>query len=538
MLPSMESVAAAPGVPAQSRSRAITLLLLTAWIGFTVVLGLLYARVPPNPDQATFDYIGWIVGSGGHVYVDATEINFPGQMWINAVSTILFGHHVWSYRVFDYLMMLGGAFLLASLLRTKLGTARALLVVPLYQVAYVTAGWWMAGQRDIVASHLLFAAGLAYRARLRGASRGWLAAFALAVTYATLIRPTYGVFAFFIVLMDYLTRKENHRSVRMVIADGSLAAAVCIALLAALALGGWRSGALAAWHEGTIRFMSEVNTRESTHTGVMQKFVELLAGWHWYFGFAVAGAWLWWRDGRDRSALHLVATLALTVATSAEVLRKGFGYHWGGMLPVLITLDAYFIWWCIDFALQARTARRVALAGVVCGIAVLGMAKKVRGSLGPQIAWTSGAGSAREMFASLPSGVEGASYADVIDASEYLRATVPPQGTVMVLNRLVQLNFMSERRSPTRFPTIFMLIHAREGFSRVAEWTREVELAFAQRPPEVIVMTAGEENEEMILADPKPSPPVAVIRRELASHFRKEKAFGALEVYRRQRPGQ
>jgi hypothetical protein len=502
------------------------------WAAYTLFLGLLYTHLPANPDQQIFDYIGWIAHRGGRLYLDATEQNFPGKMWIHQLSTALFGNHVWSYRLFDYLLLLASVPFLVLPLRAELGTWRALLIVPFYQAMYVTAGSWMAGQRDIVAAPMLLAAALAYRVRARGAGRGWLWLFALGVVYAMLIRPTYLLFAPMLVLADALTARARGRSVRSVLADGAVAAGCCVGLLAVVVVGAWRSGTLAAWYEGSIQFNVEIYARSQTYRQITLQFLELIKSWHWYLAFGALGAGLWWRRGRDRFLFAIVVALAATAVLSAYVQRKGFGYHLAGLMPVLALFDVYFVWWCVGRALERRQLQATALAGVVCAVAVLGLGKKVLGDLGPQLRWLVGGSSWHAMLV----GHGGqTTYADIFDAAEYIRRTVAPEKEVLAWSRYVHVNFLAERRSPVRFITVGMMTSARAPFRSAPAWTAELAAAFASHPPEIIVLPERTRaDEEGLWTDANPSGPSRVFWQQLQTRYRHEIGFGGLDLFRLQ----
>ena len=75
------------GVPrggrAQPGSRRLLFVAVLLWLAMTPPLVLFYASIPPNPDQALFDYIGWISWQGGSYYSDAFEINWPAVFFVH-----------------------------------------------------------------------------------------------------------------------------------------------------------------------------------------------------------------------------------------------------------------------------------------------------------------------------------------------------------------------------------------------------------------------------------------------------------------------
>src|SRR3954454_23270700 len=105
----------------------LTIVLLIAYAIYSSVLGFLYANMPPNPDQAIFDYIGWVWIGGGVPYADAADINFPGAMALHALALLVFGNHLWSYRLFDYLALLAFVAVVSTFLARREGRGVALI---------------------------------------------------------------------------------------------------------------------------------------------------------------------------------------------------------------------------------------------------------------------------------------------------------------------------------------------------------------------------------------------------------------------------
>ncbi len=80
--------------------------LVVVWLAYSWLLAALYTHIPANPDQSIFDYIGWVAAEGGTLYVDAGELNWPGKMVMHWAAYELFGSSLWSYRRFDYALLL------------------------------------------------------------------------------------------------------------------------------------------------------------------------------------------------------------------------------------------------------------------------------------------------------------------------------------------------------------------------------------------------------------------------------------------------
>jgi hypothetical protein len=506
---------------------------LAAWVIYSVGLGALYIRLPANPDSAVFDYIGWMALKGSRLYIDVGEQNFPGQMWLQMASTALFGNHVWSFRLFDFVLTtVGAGALLALLLRAKARLA-ALAVVPLYQAMIANAGIWMSGQRDVTAALFLVAAGLAYVIHRERRRWGWLTLFSVLVVGAVLIRPTYAVFAPLLLTGELLSAIGDRPRLRAAVLDALGAAAIALALAATVFFTFWRTGALAAWYDLAIRFNVEIYSQSATIGDVTRSLLSMWGSWHWYVVFASCGAAMWWRDDRDRAIGLTVAAVAVTAVVSGYVQRKGFGYHFAGLFPVLAFFAAYLIARSIEQVRARFTPMRVALAVIVCGVALVGTAKKIWSGRRPQLEFYAGRLSERALLAGYEAGLPGFSDADALDAATYARNTTQPEDAVLTWSRAVQVNFLSERRSPTRFATVGMLSLAREPFSLARAWTQELSRTFQRCPPVLVLVPApGKGGQTEVWREPSPSGPTRVLRHALESQYVHERSFGTMDVYR------
>ncbi len=528
-----------PKIPTPERGKAPGPRLwpwIVAWGFYSVALVALYVKVPPNPDSAIFDYIGWMTLRGARLYVDVGEQNFPGQMWLQALSTALFGNHLWSFRLFDYLLGIAGAGALATMLALAGARLAALLVVPTYQAMVVNESVWMSGQRDIVAALLLAAGGLTFVIRRRGGGRLYVAVFAACMVAAVLVRPTYAAYAPILMTADLLFSGRERRRIAQGVADSAFAFGLSAVALCLVALAFWRTGGLAAWYELAVRFNLEVYAQRVSYADVTRRLLGVVGWWHWYLAFGAWGAWRWWRDGRDRSIALVLGSLVATVLISAYAQRKGFIYHVAGLLPFLAFFVAYLVASTIEKARAGFTPARASALVVVCCIVSLGTVKKLWTGRRPQLELYAGLRSEREVLAEYDAGPAGFSFADVVDAADHVRRTTESSATVLTWSRAVHVNFLSERPSPLRFATIGMLALARPPFSHAGAWAAELAEVLEKRPPEVILIPApgaGEEDEIWLQA--APSPAVAVLRQSLLTSYVLERSFGSMDLYRLRR---
>ncbi len=478
----------APDAPsARRRPRGLWWALGLAWAAWTVFLGVLYTGLPGSPDQSLYDYMGWVLASGGVPYVDVADQNWPGKMVLHAIATALFGNHLWSWRLFDYGLLLATCALLWGLARRTQGRAAAWAVVPLYQTMYVLGTGWFAGQRDVVAAPMLLMAVWAFLGRVEGGPRRLCVFQGLAMTGAILLRPTLGLLAPLLALVDGVTLRRTGRRLPTWLADHAAVAATMGAALAALALAAVPSGALAAWRDVSLRFVTEVYAGS---VGLGELALDttryVLGSWHWYLVLAGIGVVRWWR--RTPLAAAALGAVAVTTVVSLVVQRKGFGYHLGPLLPLLALGMAPLV----GASLRALVRRRAgdphpALAALVLAVVVAGFASKLERLYGPELAWRSGRMPHSAFLADHPAG-DGVSVADAVAAADHLREVVPPGETVLVWGTPVLVNYLAERRSPLRFASMALLSQPERDFSLYPAWREEIRRALAEHPPAAVLL--------------------------------------------------
>jgi hypothetical protein len=513
--------------PPASYPRTAAAGLFAAWLAYTVVLGLVYAHLPVNPDEAIFDYVGWRLTQGASLYLDVAEQNFPGQMWLHAASTWLFGNHAWSWRTFDYLLLLPFCFVLRAWLRAAGTGALANVVVPLYQAMYVTAGAWMAGTRDLLGAHLLLAGAFAWQQRVRGGGRAWVLAHGAASACAVLIRPTYALFPLLVAAADAIAWWRGRRTLRAVLGDGALAGAACAALLGGVAAIGWSSGQLQEWYQLAVRYNVEVYSHNAGVLDVARALFALGREWHWYFGCGLTGLLLAARDAPSRGLAQNAALVSFAVLLSAFAQLKGFGYHFAGLLPPLALGTAWLLAFAVQRAGASRAAWPRALAIALCALAIGGSLKKQHSQLGGQYAWLFAGASEQQMLA-------GDDYASVLAVADLVRTTVPKDRSVLVWSRMLHVNFLTERVSPTRFITVWMLNGMPPRFAAGNRWLDEFEHAMATAPPAVVVLDEPREPGSGIdvWADEHPGRAIAALRAHLQRDYEKATTLGNLVVWR------
>jgi len=520
----------------------IALPLFALWAAYTAVLAILYLRVPPCPDHVVYDYIGWIIGQGGAPYVDAADQNWPGQMFIHALSVLLFGSEIWSYRAFELVVILpASCAILFIFLRRYDDILAAWLVVPLYQTMYLTSGFWMSGQRDIVAAPLLVAASYCLLRRASGAGRRYLILQGLCLAGATLIRPTLLLMAPLLTLADLLMAGKSHRTLRTILGDHTV---VCVSILlpiSAIVVAAIPSGALRAWYDVTIVFNLEVYSHSKTPWEIVRALLPpVLRSWHWFILWGVVGAV---RYGRKNPRVLITSGMILPVAAlSVLVQGKGLLYHLGVLLPLIGLLIAGVVASAARYlASENRRLLPAGLAIILVGVPVAGLAHKVSSVLALQRRQYLGQITRAQMYGSYTAGVEGLSVQDVLAVSEYVQNTTDPNDSILVWGRPCHVYCWAGRRSATFAAGFAILYEPGPDFSLFSRWRGRLEATMTSTPPALLMLIKNKKTGRY-RGFPEPGhsgPKIADVIREHLPEYRLETSIGLVDIYRliRSHPG-
>ena len=452
------------------------------WATMMAVLCALYMTAPPSPDQSQFDWMAFAATRGRPYYAGSFDMNWPGAMWLHEAGIRLFGVNPWTWRLTDFLLMAGfagaGAIFLA---RAGWRMAPAVFLF-LYPPLYVTAGWWLAGQRDIIATgFLLIAAALALPGR--SFERASVAMAGLCVAAAVLIRPTFLSFAAGLMLLEALPLSAPQQRRLRRPARAIWMAAGCASGLAAAALYGLAAGNIDDWYQQSFEFALSIYVADPPLDWRATLFELFVRSWHWLSVLALGGLAVWaWRD-RSSYALVVLAGAAATSAVSFAVQNKGFGYHLGGILTVLTMLAAVLIDALASLWREAPPGPRRQAAGAILGLVVLIALGGIAGKLS----------SYREGALVLLAGkIEpvagyGLTEAERREIVDLIRGGSAPDETVAVYGVNYELAYRAERLPAYRFftPAADQLS---PDFTHYEAWLEEIDAALADNPPAFAVV--------------------------------------------------
>lgn len=511
------------------------LLLLGIWVAYTAVLGALYVVTPPSPDLSIFDYIGWRVLSGDTLYVDVIEQNWPGAMWLHTLSVWLFGNHLWSFRLFDYALMVAGACGLFLLGASSGMRWTGFIAVPLYQMMYVTSSPWLTGQRDIVAGHVLILLAVLYlRAGMASRIR-WMCVFGAGMALVVMTRPTYLLFPLCLIGFNLMARYRDPEVRQAIVKDGAVALLAFLATLAAIATYGAYTGGLQGWYEAAVVYNLSAYSGTASFKEVFSTLVSTVFSWHWYYAFSILGFVLWLVHGRGDTLLAL-SCIVLTALVSFVVQGKAFGYHLAVVLPVLALLSAQSIAWACDAINRRREPVILMVAVLVLLIAAAGSVKKMYSSFRLQGQYLSGQINRQSYLDQTGYDFEGMTLGDAVSVSTYLGSHSTNQDTVLVWNRGIIVNFLSERRSPVPYATIGMLHQFRHTSELSTAWLSRLERVLECSPPKYLILGAKAVVTQSAMADSTAQsaplhPADAILAKAISNQYRPEGTIGGAHLW-------
>lgn len=448
------------------------------WAAYAAVTGLaslIYLHIPPSPDQSIFDYMAWLDLHGVPFYQGSFDMTWPGQLLFHEMYVRLFGVRWWTSRAGDFLILQPAVLAIYLFLRAA-GFWRAAVAAALaYPIIYVTSGGWMAGHRDLTGMHFLIgAAVLALPARRLGAWRPMLAG--ALVGYATMIRPTYLAFASLLLILavPYWSEASLRRAhiFRTVLLFG---AGVAIPALLFLAYG-IATGTADDWYVDSVRFVIEAYQVPGSRARLFGPAVQLLSHSLWWLTLVAAlGAGLWFLSTRDRKALWLIAAMAVTAFVSYFAQNKGFGYHLGGLIPLLVMLGCAGAEAGINWPVRS-TPFRNAFAWLGAALLLTGASLRVVHAVTGQ-AETASQGPDQPL--PLP---------DSLDLARIIKSESTPSDTFLQWGWEFRVSFLAERRSPTRLVNTMAARLIRPGQPLFGRRLREFDNDLSDHPPKFILV--------------------------------------------------
>ncbi|WP_190241810.1 glycosyltransferase family 39 protein [Bradyrhizobium algeriense] len=432
--------------------------------------GAYYCSLSPSPDQSLYDYIAWQGLHGVQWYAGSFDVTWPGNLVIHELGIRLFGVHRWTARLTDMLLLMPALAALYFFLRSASLRYAAIAATMAYPILYVTSGTWMAGHRDIVAMHLLIGS-CAVLAALRVAEPKKLILAGLPLGYAVMLRPTYLAFLPFL-LLSWRAATDSPSTKRLFSAALCLTIGTTIFPFIFLAAG-LATNTLENWFTDGILFVLGVYQASAPKNGPLIFFERVKEHFFWLFILGSAAS-LFWTSRAVR--FHAIALLgmAITSIVSFFVQGKGFGYHLGGLIPILF-LSALG---GIELAFFRRGTPSMApvsraLACLFVLILCLGLGRRIQNNLVPYY---------RDPEIATPRDQTIAEIVSLVEAESGQRDRFFQWGWNY------DAAFLSERLSATRFVDTPLFSLVRTDNPRFGSWLREFDRELESNRPKFILL--------------------------------------------------
>jgi hypothetical protein len=508
--------------------RGVRIPVLALLVLETLLVGLLYVPIPPSPDQEQLDYMAWSALTEGGLYRNATDVNLPGEPLLHIVSLSVFGNHYWSYRMQDYLLLVGFSAAMGLLARPHYGKLFAMLFYGIYLLIYTTAGYWMSGQRDLLATHAILLAGFAYLRRSKNGHPVWLLVCGVGCALAVLLKPTFAVFPpLLLASVEWSVR----RPMREVGVDALACAAIGASTLGFVVLLGWMTNSLQAFYDTVVVFSSQSYAGGIGFVNIALKMVDYAAkSWHWLSLMAVSGA-VCWTFEKERSPLSVLFAVFISVLVSTFAQSKGFGYHFAGLLTLMGLLTAFYLAEVVRFSVRIEEPRlRYAVLSFPVLIVASGLSSKARTEFGPQVAWYLDRSRFDEMLRSRH-------FDDVLATSQFVRSSTRPGQWVWPLTRHIMISSLADRAIPSPLVQPYFL-RASKPTPFQDEWHRDVRRVFKDRPPEIVVLEEdprGTVGIYQYMDAIRPDEPMAAFKDALDCLYVRDRRIGRFVCFRKSR---
>lgn len=462
---------------------------LAAW-------AFIYVTLPLGGDQGILLWVGDVIRDGGMPYRDTFEIRGPGFDYLHALIVVVFGRTEWGIRLFDLLMIALGGWLVWRIALHVAGPVAARAGAVLFLLWYAALDYWSTAQSDGWTAVIL--SGVVALLVLGG--RGvtpWRAALAgVLIACCTLNKPTYAVF---LLLPAVRLLAERDRGIRWVVAMFAVAGVgFVVPILVCL---GWFAA------HGALEHLIEVHIlwTLSVYSGVDQPWltrVQTTIGWLLTSKFAVAlgvsaGGLAFLARTRRSDAILIGVWLGLGLL-NVVVQGKYWQYQWLVIYPPLAVLAAVGVHGLVrlrawrpaasavetavdpDATIATRTLPAAVMAVLFAGALfspLLEIYRRVKAEVGLTNA---------QEYDTMQYGPYGRGPGSFVAIARYLKSRTTERDEVLVWGTVQGINFLSGRRSPTRFAYLRALTDARDSRFR-PKYLREFFDNLRTKPPTYVV---------------------------------------------------
>lgn len=477
------------GLPGRARAMDVLALVLVA------VYGLLLLPLPFGRDQGVYAYGGSVILRGGVLYRDTWQNPCPAIYWTYALAEALFGHHIVSVRLVEWLALVISCYLAGSIAGALFGRRAGYAAMAAYALLYVPLDPWCTAQPECFAN-LFGLAGL--RLLVNSPAEGRRLGLALAgCVFGVAVWYKLTLALWPVALAAYLLVRHARDNWRRGFWDATAFTAGAGAVLAVgigyfLAAGAWSDlvSQVIAFNATLYRETVHYHSVFAWVRGLMDATLQTFFSVQWA-GFTVLAlaTTLWLFASRAVSRAVPVLLMGMTAVFAVFAQPYHWVHHWIPALPSVAILAA--VAWAATFR-WVREARRdlqtwLATAVVLVGLAEAGWPSAMRAWDAVRVA--AGVRPPTEFYERFSTYGRGDfSFVAELEVAAYLKAHSSPDDSVQVWGFEPGINFLAERFAPTRFSTVWPFLLEGRGHPLVRQWFAEFSAAFDRARPLYVVV--------------------------------------------------
>jgi 4-amino-4-deoxy-L-arabinose transferase-like glycosyltransferase len=483
-------------------------ILWLALVAFILTWAISSLWWPFGHDQGIFAWVGEVILNGGTPYRDAWEVKGPLGHYVYALAQLLFGRTMWGIRLLDLCFLALGLTALWWVTARLYNDTAARLAVALFTLWYASGGYWMTAQPDGWAAMLL-AVVVACLIDKKGSTHLKPAVIGgAAIGLCCLVKLIYAAYLllFVVYAIFYWPTHTSRRNLLWSIVVSTFSCSVVIGL--AMAWFAYK-GALADLLQ--IQFVFNGSVHRLAHTYSLPGQILGVIGFVQQGWVAIAllpatlGIAILWH--RQRPLAAVIVTWAVLALLGVLVQNKFYPYHWlplygslalatgGGLSHLLrgsraasnlrehkdLTLAPY-PW----FAKLSTTVLALVfiLAMVAPTHSLLRWTLRVNG----YESWNS----YYEGFGTYDQG--DFSFKADQEVARYVAAHTTAEDSVLVWGFEVLVNYLSGRRSPTRFGYNYPLSRGHENTVEQAYRTEFMQALRVDPPRYILVLDQDKNN--------------------------------------------
>lgn len=428
-------------------------LVLAAW-------AVRYVGFPLGADQGILLWVGDVIRGGGLPYRDAFDIRGPGFDYLHALILVTFGRNEWGIRVFDLLAISLGGWLVWRIARRVAGPVAASASTVLFLLWYAALDYWSTAQSDGWCAVILSGVVALLVIEEKDAKLWRTAAAGMLIALCVLNKPLY---AMFLLLPAVRVLAQRDRGAGWMVSRwGAIGAGFAAPILVC-----------AAWFaaHGALDDLSEVHIRWtlSTYSGLSQPWltrVQATVGWILTSKFAVAlgvavGGLVFLARTRRTDAVVIGLWLGLALLTVVAQARY-WQYHWLVIYSPLAVLAGMGVHALTRLramgptsptnlaadreATLALRSMPVAVMAVLFGAAFFSPSLEAYRWVKAEVGLTN-----MQEYDRMQYGIYGRGPNTFVDIARYIASRTSERDEVLVWGNVQGINFLSARRSATRF---------------------------------------------------------------------------------------